>query len=139
MALRPCSVCGQRTAEKHCSLYWSWNRADRSRTAWLQRVCANCFATRIIPFWGMEYGAEILCPMCHTPSGDDMDPVFCKVYVPGQPEVSLELATCPKCAVELRNGALEGAEELPDRNPQLGGQAPKLSATEVWDSLGLRP
>jgi hypothetical protein len=68
-----------------------------------------------------------------------MDPVFCKVYVPGQPETMLELATCPKCAVELRNRALTGAEALPDRREGFRGQASEPSAADVWASLGLRP
>lgn len=139
MALRPCSSCGERFPAKACSLYWSWNRADRTRAAFLQRVCPTCFARDVLAFWAIEYGPEILCPACHSPSGDDMDPVFCKVYVPGQPEQELELALCPACAVEVRNRAMRGAEALPDRNPEFGGQAPKLTATSVWDSMGLKP
>jgi hypothetical protein len=140
MSLRPCSACNQRKlGEKLASVYWSWNRADRSRAAWLQRLCIGCFILRVMPLQDEDHSEAILCPMCHTPSVDDMDPVFARVYVPGQHDSALELPTCPKCAVALRTEAMEGSEPLPDRQAQVGGQAPNLTGTSVWDSLGLRP
>jgi hypothetical protein len=140
MALRPCSACEQRVDGKLSSCYWSWNLADRSRVAWLQRLCVTCFCASVLALMEKpDLNGPILCPMCHAPSSDDMDPVFCKVYVPGAPGQLLELATCPRCAVELRGRAQTGAERLPDRSEEFGGQAPKLSAADVWASLGLRP
>jgi len=138
VSLRPCSACSERpVGQKLSSCYWSWNRADRSRVAYLQRLCITCFCMRVLPMIGLEYGAEIMCPLCHSPSGDDMDPVYCKVYVPGQVEQALELPTCPKCAVALRSQAIEGATQLDDRNTGFGGQAPEQSAQDTWSSLGL--
>jgi hypothetical protein len=138
MSLRPCAACQQRPAGKLSSVYWSWSRADRTRAAVLQRLCIACFIIRVMPFFEVEPSETILCPSCHAPSDDDMDPVFAKVYVPGQPEQELELATCPTCAVQVRSEAMAGAQLLADRNPEFGGQAPKLDATSVWDSLGFR-
>lgn len=139
MALRPCDACSKRVSEKLSSVYWSWNLADRSRRAYLQRLCLACFILRVMPLLTAEVADAILCPSCHSPTDEDMDPVFAKVYVPGQPEQALELPMCPRCAVNLRNEALEGSVLLPDRNPQFGGQAPERSLTSAWDALGLRP
>jgi hypothetical protein len=139
MALRPCSSCGQRVAGKLTSLYWSWNLADRSRRAYLQRLCGACFSRFVLPFWAYVAETPLLCPACHSPVEEDMDPVFCKLYVPGQPEHELELPLCPRCAADLRNHALVGAEILPDREAAVGGQAPNLTSTNVWDALGLNP
>jgi len=139
MALRPCDACSHRVSEKLSSVYWSWNLADRSRRAYLQRLCLACFIQRILPLLTAEVSDAILCPGCHSPSDDDMDPVFAKVYCPGQPVQALELPYCPKCAVTVRVDAQEGAVLLPDRNPEFGGQAPERSLTSAWDSLGLRP
>ena len=139
MALRPCSACQKRVEGKLASVYWSWNLEDRSRVAYLQRLCITCFVIQVLPFEEQDFSDTLMCPSCHTPSGDDMQPVFAKVYMPGHSESALELPTCSNCAAMLREQAQTGAERLPDRGTEFGGQAPKLSATSVWDSLGLRP
>lgn len=138
MALRPCDKCSHRVHEKLSSAYWSWNLADRTRRCYLQRLCLDCFILGVLPLLTAETAEAILCPACHSPTDEDMDPVFAKIYVPGQPVQELELPYCPRCAAELRLGIVDASVLLPDRNPEFGGQAPERSLTSAWDALGLQ-
>jgi hypothetical protein len=77
--------------------------------------------------------------VCHEDVSDGFQAVYCKIYVPGQPANSQEWACCDAHAIELQLMAGLGAEALPDRQNGDASSAPRLSATAVWDALGLKP
>jgi hypothetical protein len=141
MALYPCSTCGQRKNGKQASLYWAWYLADGNRKAVRQRECVDCYAEWFLPLWKASYSDPADCPLCHTESLAEMDACYVKVFVPGSPEQEIAFPTCGPCAVELRNRALEGSIDLPNREGELRGLGPstKTSGLEVWNSLGLDP
>jgi hypothetical protein len=139
VSLRLCGACGTRPPGKIASVYWSWLKADRARVAYRQFLCPSCVRDVILPLLEPVDGSLLMCPMCHAPSDDDLDPVYSKVYVPGTDPIALELATDAVCAAELRARALAGAEQLEDRGAEFGGQAPKPSVPSEWAALGIVP
>lgn len=147
MALYPCSGCGSRpVGVKHASATWAWNDANGRRVAYRQRLCVGCFAQRVLALPLVQADQELTCPYCGISTGEGMDPNYCTAFVPGTGRFDFEWPTCAPCAVQLRTHAQEGGERLEDRLDQFGGLGPgprtpagPISATTVWDSLGLRP
>lgn len=142
MSLFPCSSCGQRSPGKYSSATWAWWRADNVRVAYRQRLCVQCFVQNAAGLEGACRDEPLNCPACHTAPGDDMDPCYLTVFIPGVGPVRLEMATCGPCAVEIRNRAMVGAQKLDDRPVQSGGQDPGPQtdpALQVWRDLGIAP
>lgn len=142
MSLFPCSVCGERAVGKLSSATWAWWRADNVRVAWRQRLCVACFAAGVAPLEHETRAEPLNCPLCHTAPGDDMDPCYLTVYVPGIGPIRLEMATCGACAVEVRQRAQQGAVKLDDRQVESGGQGPGPqtdAGLDAWRALGLVP
>jgi hypothetical protein len=139
MPLRPCSACEQRTRDPLSSLYWAWNDDSGHRHAYKQWLCVTCFCMRVLPLIKGPDDELLSCPVCHELVAESFEAVYCKIYCPGQPPNSQEWACCPAHGAELRLMAGLGAEALPDRQNGNAGSAPNLSATAVWDALGLRP
>jgi hypothetical protein len=139
---KTCNACGTVGAVKLASCYWAWMRADRSRVAWLQRLCFGCAVTRVVPLVAAAMEPLLACPACGVATVDDHDDVFLTFCPPGQASVKSEMPLCGPCAVEVRNFAQTGAVRLGDRLLQGSGaeSSPRtLSGAEVWASLGLRP
>lgn len=94
----------------------------------------------VLPLAVEAQEAVVACPVCHIGTLDDMDPVYCTVYIPGQERQDVEMALCGPCAVNVRQRALTGAETLADRQGSSGGSSPPPpSAADAWSALGLRP
>jgi hypothetical protein len=142
MPLQPCSSCGQRSTSKLSTVYWAWNLADHSRRAYRQRLCITCYCMSVAPLSGEQDMEHLACPLCHVGTDDDMDPVYATVFVPGTPKFRIESPTCAPCAVEVRNRAMQGADDLEDRQ-QLGvgaeTSAPTYTAADAWASIGVVP
>ena len=140
MSLYLCSACQERVPGKLSQVYWAWIRADGTRASMKQRLCMTCFCINVLPIATDALSAIVACPVCHAGTLDDMDPIYATVYMPGQPRMDVEMATCGPCAVEVRNRALAGAVELSDRQGALGGSSPPtISAADAWAALGLTP
>lgn len=140
MSLYPCSACAERVPGKLSQIYWAWNRADGTRRAVKQRLCMTCFCMHVLPVATAAMEALVACPVCHTSTVSDMDPVYATIYMPGQPQMDAEMALCGPCAVEVRNRAQLGAEDLPDRQGELGGSSPPpVTSADAWKALGLDP
>jgi len=148
VTLYPCSACGARPSGiKLSSVTWAWNNADGQRSAWRQRLCAGCYAQRILSLPLLAPEAALVCPLCGIGlEPPDMDPVYATSYVPGFGKIDHEWPTCGACAVQLRSSAQENALRLEDRRDQFGGLGPgprtdtgPIPAADVWASLGLRP
>ena len=139
MSLIPCSSCGQRVVEKLSQVTWAWQRADRVRVAYRQRLCLACYVANVLGL-DVEWmpGQPVTCPACHINSEDDMDPVYATAYVPGSGKLQYELGLCGPCAVEIRNRAMAGAEFLPDRpGGGVSGAPDTGSRTDAWSQLGI--
>lgn len=133
-----CASCGQRVPEKLASLYWAWFRADGVRTAWRQRLCANCTVTSLSSLLQSANSQSLdltTCPSCGGDASEDLDPIYLTLYVPGREQQSFELTTDAPCAARIRVAAQAGAQQLQDRTQQSSGS----SATSAWDALGLAP
>lgn len=150
MSLFRCSACGERpVGQKLAQATWAWWNAANERVAWRQRLCVACYASTLAPLsveaeraaQEVTTGDALVCPMCHSISEDDMDPVYVTTFVPGHGPIRLELPLCGPCAVEIRNRAMAGATRLADR--EFGGQAPgpqTNTPASAWDAfLGSRP
>lgn len=142
MSLYPCSACGQRAQGKLANATWAWNLADGTRVAYRQRLCTGCFILNVqgIPMLSPEQ--PLTCPMCGIGTAEDMDPVYCTVFVPGAGKFSFEWPTCAPCAANLRGKAQENAQRLESRDESLGATGPgpqTYSSSDVWASLGLVP
>jgi hypothetical protein len=135
-----CQRCEQQHLEKPAGMYWAWVNADGRRRAWKQKLCAECFREHVVPLIIAAEQPVLICPACGISTVEDMDAVFLTYCLPGMPQGQSEMPLCAACAVRVRQGALMGATELEDRGIGVGGPQPKsLSATSVWDSLGLAP
>src|SRR6266576_166950 len=141
MALK-CSMCNhKRPGEKLSSAYWAWYRADGERTAWKLRYCLAC-ARLHLPLLGDAFRAAessedvSSCLSCGTNTAEDLDPIYCTLYLPGKEPMELELVLDGACAAKLRIPITENGERLPDRS---GGVRGPSSSVSAWDALGLSP
>jgi hypothetical protein len=106
--------------------------------AYKQKLCMTCAATNLVPLVVASDDNLLACPCCHIDTEDIMDPVFVTYILPGSGKEQGEFATCGPCAVEVRNKAMQGAEQLEDRQVGVGAAAPTLTPVAGWDALGLR-
>lgn len=141
MALR-CSLCShKRMGEKLASAYWAWYKADGERIAWKLRYCLAC-ARESLPLLGSAFQAAeqsedvSSCLSCGIDASEDLDPIYCTLYLPGKEPMEVELALCGACAAKLRIPISENGERLPDRGGGVRGPSPSVTA---WDALGLNP
>ncbi len=138
----PCGYCGRTNVGKLSSATWAWWNADNVRVAWRQNLCVDCFVTNVASLESATRDDPLNCPCCHTAPGEQIDPCYLTVYVPGVGPVRLEMATDAPCAVEVRVRAQKGARKLADRQPQSGGQDPGPQtdpALATWRALGIEP
>ncbi len=142
MIPKTCNSCGSVGTVKLCSCYWAWMRADRSRAAYLQKLCFACFVEQALPLISAAMEPVLMCPACGISTVDDHDDVFLTYCVPGEDKALSEMPLCGPCAVVVRNKALKGATELEDRRlGSLGAESgpQPVSGADVWRSLGLDP
>lgn len=139
MTLIHCSYCGERPGTKLSQVTFAWQRADRQRTAYRQRLCAGCFAQNVLGLDKPVVPSDPLtCPSCGIDTEHDFDAVYATAFLPGFGKITYEWPLCAACAVEIRNRAQVNAEHLEDR--QLGAPAAAPSpddATSVWAQLGI--
>jgi hypothetical protein len=137
---RICGLCEQQFVGKPASLYWAWTNADGRRRAWKQKVCPDCLREHYARAILASEEPVLICPNCGISTVDDYDAVYLTYCIPGMPKAQAEMPCCPSCAVLMRSNALKGAVELQDRGVGVGGpQLEPVSATQMWDQLGLRP
>ncbi len=143
MSLIPCDDCKLRVPEKLAQATWAWYRADGVRVAYRKRLCTACFCSTILPFdKEMDYVAGLTCPACGIGTNDDMDPVYVTVYVPTSGKISLELATCAPCAVNIRSKAQSNAVLLEDKRvegPSASGPSTPTTRESYWAAIGITP
>ena len=140
MIPRICGVCEQQFLGKPASLYWAWVNADGRRRAWKQKVCPDCMREHYVELIVKSEEPVLICPGCGISTVDDYDAVYLTYCLPGMPKGQSEMPCCGACAARVRELALRNAAPLEDRGVGVGGPQPVAqSATEMWDSLGLRP
>jgi len=143
MSLFPCSACDTRPPGKLASVTYAWNRADGERSAWRQRLCTTCFVDRVLKLPEQAYDAPVTCPGCGIATADDMDPIFCTAFLPGQGRFDYEWPFCAPCAARWHAIAQDHAQQLEDRREQFGGLVPGpqtgVPSPSMWDIATLRP
>ena len=142
MIPKQCDACQMVGTDKLSSMYWAWMRADRTRVAYLQKLCYACFVDQALPLIVAAMQPVLVCPACGISTVDDHDDVFLTYCVPGESKASSEMPLCGPCAVGVRNKALVGATALEDRQSGgLGaGVGPQpIPSKDVWRSLGIVP
>jgi hypothetical protein len=134
-----CSQCHKRPEEKLSQVTWAWLRADHVRVAYRQRLCVTCFCVAVLALdKPLDAEGAATCPACGMETEDDMDPIYCTAFIPGQGKLRVDMPLCAPHAAEVRVRAQEGAERLEDREAWSRGQAPGTapSPDEVWAALG---
>lgn len=134
-------MCGEAVRERLTWAVWAWNRADGERVAYKQHLCMACVAEAIAPIYVACEKNELTCPACGIDTSDDYDAIYCTFIPRGLGQMKLEAPMCGACAAALRMRAMEGAERLENRDPQVRGreEAPNLDASSPWAALGLVP
>lgn len=138
MSPRPCDLCGQRFPGKPASLYWAWYVNGEDRVAWRQRLCQPCLSRHFAQIFRSSNSTStdgLTCPACGGSSENDLDAVFCVLYLPKQTEREYELNTDAACAAKIRVNIWERGERLPDRSSP--GRGPSPDAHSPWDDLDL--
>lgn len=131
----------KRPGEKLATAYWAWYRADGERVAWKLRYCLEC-AREQLPLLGTAFRAAesaqdvSSCLSCGIDTSEDLDPIYCTLYLPGKEQMELELNLCGACAGKSRIPITDHGERLADRSGGVRGPSPSVTA---WDALGLRP
>lgn len=138
VSMFPCSLCRKRAPGKLASVYWAWFVADGTRSAWRQRLCAECFGLTVLPLINDTTENPESCPICHTVCGREADPVYATVYIPKREAEEIGFELCGTDAVAVRARAQDGAQKLADREVGVRGPSP-TSSTSAWDALGLAP
>lgn len=136
MAFQPCSMCGQRKPGKQASAYWAWFLADGSRTAWRQRLDAECLVetyASLLQSSNTDSTDEPTCVGCGGTLTDDWDPVFLTLYLPRQEVREYEIPMCAACAASRRVTMQHGAERLADR--QVRGPSPSATGPDPFAAL----
>lgn len=120
---------------------WAWNDSEGTRHAYKQKLCLACVASKLAPLHVACESPEMKCPGCGIDTAEDYDAVYVTFIPRGVGTLRAEAPFCAACAAHMRIWAMEGAERLEDREPGNRGasDAPRPSATDIWDSLGLRP
>ncbi len=132
----PCSMHGHKISGKLATLYSAWFRADGERTAWKQRLCADCVRQQlglVLQHAAEENSAVTACPACGKDSSEDLDPIYLTLYVPKQESREFALTTCASCAATLRVQLQAGAVRLPNR----GGSTGRESSADDSDDWGV--
>jgi hypothetical protein len=139
MALK-CSVCRhKRMGEKLSSAYWAWFNAAGERTAWKMRYCLDCARMQLpvlsTAFSHAEESDDVsACLACGSDTSEDLDPIYCTLYLPGKEPMEFELPLDGACAAKLRIPITDHGERLPDRQGSMRGPSSSVTA---WDALGL--
>jgi hypothetical protein len=141
VSLAHCSYCGQRNSAKYSQVTWAWKRADNTRAAWRQTLCAGCFAQLVLRVDKPDATEGTLtCPACGIDTEHDYDAIYITAFLPGYGKMTYEWPTCGACAVPIRAEAMVNAQLLEDRPVQgptaAPAQDPSLSA---WADLGIVP
>lgn len=141
MSRFPCSFCHGKVLGKIAVGYWAWFLADGSRSAWKVRYCVACASKNLR--WLLSVAPSVsestqvfTCISCGASIGEDSDPMWLTLYVPGQEPREWEIQLDAACAAKLRGPLVSSGERLPDRNAQVRGPS---SLTSAWDALGLDP
>lgn len=138
MSVFPCSACGKRKPGKLASVYWAWFNADQQRSAWRQRLCADCYVKAIRQVIIDSIANPDSCPICHAEQTREADPLYATVYLPKREPEEYAFMTCDVDAAFLRAAAQAGAQKLADREVGVRGPSPS-SSTSAWDAIGLAP
>lgn len=134
-------MCGEAVRERLTWAVWAWNRADGQRVAYKQHLCMACVAEVVAPLYVKTESGDLTCPSCGIDTSDDFDAVYCTFIPRGLGQMKIEAPTCGPCAVALRQRAMEGAERMEDRSPEVRGRdtAPNPDPSSPWAALGLVP
>ena len=134
-------MCGDSVPEALTWAVWAWNRADGVRVAYKQKLCVACVSATVAPLYVACESPVMTCPSCGIDTSEDMDPVYCTFIPKGVGSLRIEAPLCAPCAAHLRIKAQAGAEPLEDRSLESRGQeaAPRYTATQTWEALGLVP
>ncbi len=138
----PCGSCGRTNVGKLSSATWAWWNADNVRVAWRQNLCVDCYVTNVAVLETSTRENPVDCPVCHSAPGEQLDPCYLTIFIPGVGPVRLEMATCAPCAVEVRVRAQQGSRKLEDRRASSEGLEPGPQtdpALAVWKALGIAP
>jgi hypothetical protein len=133
---KPCSICGKRTAGKLASAYWAWFLADESRTAWKQRLDADCLIETygsLLQSSSTDLTDDSTCAVCGGSLMDDLDPVFLTLYLPKQPAREYAVGLDAACAAKVRASMQQGAERLEDRSTR--GPSPSAPRSDPFGDL----
>jgi len=110
--------------------------ADGNRTAWKQRLDADCLVATYGSLLGKSNSDSTdddTCVACGGTSASDWDPVFLNLYLPKQEVREYELHTCAACAAKLRITMQQGAERLEDRSTR--SPSPSAPSTDAFANL----
>ena len=133
---KPWSLCGARKPGKLASAYWAWFLADETRTAWKQRLDAECLTEAYGSLLQKSRSDSMDADTCIACGGSlegDLDPVFLTLYLPRLEPREYELGTCAACAASLRSIMQTGAEKLEDRSAR--GPSPSAPASNPFADL----
>jgi hypothetical protein len=125
---------------KLASAYWAWFNADGERTAWRMKYCPACvhevFKPLLTDSPAQENESDIFaCLLCGTSAENDSDPVFCTLYLPGQPEMEYSFPLDGACAASLRGPITTHGTRLPNRD----GSTVNRSTVDPWAAIGILP
>jgi hypothetical protein len=136
----PCSLCGSKLPGKLANVTVAWYTAAQDRVAYRLKLCSACYMMQILPLSPDPESQALVCPVCHTDSESDMDPVYITSYVPDVGKIQMELPTDGPCAAKIRIPVVDHGVKL---ESQFGGQGPgpQTTATSAsdWAKLGLYP
>lgn len=139
--LTRCDVCRKRPTAKPAQVTTAWLDRLRQRHAYRQRVCIDCYTTRVLAYeQEITPDAPLTCPACGIDTDHDYQAIYVTAFLPGVGKVAHEFPFCGAHFDQYRVMATENAERLEDRGPQSRGQAPGTPPPESpWAALGIEP
>lgn len=137
---RRCYRCGGTFQHKLASAYWAWFNAEGERSAWSMKYCPECavaiFSGLLNDSPAADQESEVFaCVSCGTDCSQDSDPIFCTLFLPGQPAMELSLQLDGACAANYRGPIVTNGDRLANRD----GHSPRTARVDPWAAIGILP
>jgi len=138
-SLVKCRACGYRCGERPIGVYWRWMRADGIWKAYYARICAACYASKVLPL-DQDYppDAQLTCPQCGIGTEDDYDAIYTTSYPGGGGKVGTDSPFCGVHAAEYRVWVQSFAQDTESLSGAAQPQRESTTAGRSSNSSGLR-